>query len=92
MYFSEIIGHHWPNKEQLTYSKNIAKTENISAQIRFDNISKRSSPDYFIITDIESFESQPELKHLLDTKFEILDNSECFVIYDLKKTKRPVRN
>ena len=85
IYFSEIIGNCWPNKGQLAYFKNIAKTENISAQTRFDNILKKSSPEYFIITDIESLGLQPELKRLLDARFQILDKDDNFIIYDLKK-------
>jgi Dolichyl-phosphate-mannose-protein mannosyltransferase len=85
IYFSEVIGTHWPNKEQVAYLKNVAKAESISAQTRFDNIFKKSSPEYFIITDIKSLEFQPELKRLLDTQFEILDKDDNFMIYDLKK-------
>lgn len=85
MYFGEIIGKNWPSTGQLNYLKNIAEIETPSVQTRFDNILKKASPEYFIVTDVESFKSQSELKHLLDTNYDILDKTEDFVIYDLRK-------
>lgn len=85
MYFSEIIGSSWPNTGQLNYFKNIAKTETAPVHIQFHNIMKRFSPEYFIITDIKSFELQPELKLLLETQFEPITRQDNFIIYDLRK-------
>jgi hypothetical protein len=89
-YFGEILGRRWPDKGQQSYAKNIAKREGISAQTQFSKIVRKGSPEYFIITDLESFNLQPELRDFLNANFKIFHITDDFIIYDLSNTKEDI--
>lgn len=43
------------------------------------------TPDYFIITSLEEFDAQPDLKAFLYTNFPVLAQREGYLIFDLRK-------
>lgn len=45
----------------------------------------RYTPDYFIVTDFEEFEKQPDLKDFLYNNFPVISKSEDYLIFDLRK-------
>jgi hypothetical protein len=48
----------------------------------------RYTPDYFIITDFEEFEKQPDLKEFLNTNFPEVSKSKNYLIYDTGKMSK----
>jgi hypothetical protein len=56
-----------------------------SAEQRFNEFYSERGPEYFLVTDFESFDEQPDLKRFLDAKFDRLAEDDGFLIYDLRQ-------
>ena len=74
----------WPSKYDLHDDKCMGGRQ-ITAEERFNNKYKRWSPEYFIVTDLEDFDRQKDLKDLLTNKFTIVAQSDKYLIFDFKK-------
>jgi hypothetical protein len=62
-----------------------------SAEQRYEEFYKERGPEFFLITDFESFRKQPDLQRFLDATFERLTEGDGFLIYDLRHTDRAQR-
>jgi 4-amino-4-deoxy-L-arabinose transferase-like glycosyltransferase len=62
-----------------------------SARQRYDEFYSAREPEYFLITDFDSFHAQPDLQQFLDAHFERLidDEDDGFLIYDLRQKTVP---
>ena len=56
-----------------------------SAQQRYDEFYRPRAPEYFLVTDFESFQEQPDLKRWLDATYKLLIEDESFLVYDLRQ-------
>jgi hypothetical protein len=83
-YHGELSGTWWPRRGMLREERIRGQAERSSAE-RLEAI-LRAEPEmeYFIITDMAAWADQPELRRLLDEKFEAFSKAEDHVIYRLR--------
>lgn len=82
-YFGELSGRHWPSSAHLKAGQQVGR-KTLSIEERFKSCLSKSSPEYFIITDLKSFEEQNRLHEILDKNFKILAKTDNYFIYDLR--------
>ena len=72
----------WPNANQIEVREMREKG------IPFDSLFAKQTKGkkYFLITDFEDFEEQPELKDFLNNQFKILEHNEHYIIFDLSQS------
>ncbi len=78
-YHGDIAGEYWPSGEfrlERLEGKKIPTTGE-----RWDSLWARSAPEYFIVTDLPAFESQPELQRLLMDRCRIVERNRDFLIF-----------
>jgi hypothetical protein len=98
-YHGQVTGPTWPSTGDLNAAELGAgagaaddsewSNDAGSAERRYEEFYGPREPDYFLITDFESFESQPDLQRFLDATFTRLAEDHGFLIYDLRQKKRP---
>jgi hypothetical protein len=98
-YHGQIAGQSWPSAGDLSAARlgagagaaaDSAWSSDIpSAEQRYNEFYKPRAPEYFLITDFESFRKQPDLKPFLDATFARLAEGDGFLIYDLRQKHRP---
>ncbi len=98
-YHGHVTGPSWPSAGDLSAAQlgagagaaaDSAWSNDVhSAEERFNHFYKSRAPEYFLITDFESFRKQPDLKQFLDANFQRLAEGEGFLIYDLRHQPRP---
>jgi hypothetical protein len=90
-YYGQLAGIVWPNTSPR--ERQIAGDEpRLSAEQRLEMIQQTSSPEYFIVTDFEELERQPDLRDLLERNFPTLTRTDRYVIFDLRvphSSRRP---
>jgi hypothetical protein len=92
-YHGHFAGRVWPSRDDLFASSVGAgsgggqgawSSDVPNAQQRFEEFYLPHSPEYFIITDFDSFDAQPDLKQFLDSNFRQMVADHAFTIYDLR--------
>jgi hypothetical protein len=82
-YHGQIAGFNWPNSGDFrAYRLSGIPIE--SAEERFKRLSKDGA-DFFIITDFEEFNKQPDLKKFLSQYFPVFADNQNYIIFDLRK-------
>jgi hypothetical protein len=82
MYYAKIAGQFWPYWFDIRDEK-LWVNENINPRERMAILSKGLDPEYFIITDLEEFENQSDLKQYLNENYQVIVGNSRFLIYDL---------
>jgi DNA-binding transcriptional LysR family regulator len=95
-YHGHVTGPSWPSAGDLSAARlgagagaatDSAWSSDVpSAEQRYNEFYRSRAPEYFLITDFESFEQQPDLKRFLDATFQRLAEGDGFLIYDLRQT------
>jgi hypothetical protein len=81
-YFSWINpAEYWPYRGD-TQLRELAGIPQPEFAARFADQTK--GMDFFIITDLEEFNAQPELKKFLTQNYPVYDSGECYIIFDLR--------
>lgn len=78
-YHGEISGENWPSGEF-----RLEKLEGKRvwmAKERLDSLVTRFSPEYFIVTDLQEFESQQDLQRCLAGTFQVLEQNPDYLIF-----------
>jgi len=57
--------------------------------MHFEKLTKKWSPEYFIVADLEDFDRQKDLKDFLTDRFDVIAESDKYLIFDLTKEARP---
>jgi hypothetical protein len=83
-YYGELSGSPWPVAADLEWDE-LAGVQAPSAEERFNNRFLKDAPEYFIVTNLQEFEAQPDLEHLLSANFPVLLQTDDYLIYDLRK-------
>jgi hypothetical protein len=92
-YHGHLTGPTWPSAADLTAAdlgagagaaEHSAWSGGISAEQRYHEFYEPEKPEYFLITDFDSFHEQRDLKPFLDATFERLAEDDGFLIYDLR--------
>lgn len=93
-YHGQVTGPTWPATGDLSAARlgagagaadDSAWSSDInSAERRYDEFYESKTPEYFLITDFDSFRDQPDLRRFLDARFHRLAEGDGFLIYDLR--------
>jgi hypothetical protein len=89
MYHGEISGDSWPNNDDLA-AEAIDGRAAIDAEARFARDYEAWQPRFFIVTDLGSLASQPDLQALLDRRATPVRITERYRVY--RFVPRPPRN
>jgi len=84
MYHGQLSGVNWPQKEDL-FADTLRNKPILTVKERLENIRKKFQSEYFIVTDIDKFNEQKELKSFLGKNFPLLTNKDNYLVYDLRK-------
>ena len=99
-YHGRVTGPTWPSAGDLTAgdlgagagaAEDSAWSSGVSAEQRYREFYGPSDPEYFLITDFESFHEQSDLQPFLDATFERLTEQDGFLVYDLRRKRLPER-
>ena len=84
-YYGEMVGESWPSLDDvLTDEILTGQAAAPSVEEVFNAFRRRSSADYFVITDMGELEAQPRLKSFLSARFPILAQTPDYLIFDLR--------
>jgi hypothetical protein len=86
MYHSEVSGDTWPNQDDLA-AEALGGAAALDAPARFARDYAGFKPHYFVVTDLGSFESQPDLQSLLKARAVMVRQTPEYRVY--KFTERP---
>ena len=84
-YHGGIAGTVWPGSFDLQRSGEWGKPV-LSPRQMFAEINKGSVPEYFVVTALEDFDRQPDLKQFLYASFPVLKKTDRYIIFDLRKS------
>ncbi len=87
-YYGQLFGACWPRQEDLEVRK-LRRLEALDVQTHFEKLTKKWSPEYFIVADLEDFDRQKDLKDFLTDRFDVIAESDKYLIFDLTKEARP---
>lgn len=89
MYYGELAGRVWPHKSTTkAYDPTWQVKGWISPEERLSAFSSEYLPEYFIITDLDEYKKQAELRQLLTQKFPILAQTDDYLIFDLREASK----
>jgi hypothetical protein len=80
MYHSEVSGDAWPNQDDLA-AEALGGRPALDAEARFKRDYADFKPRFFIITDLESLDGQPDLKKLLAERTEVVRQTRGYHVY-----------
>ncbi len=80
MYHSEVSGDTWPNQDDLAADA-IGGLPPISAKARFDRDYAGFKPHYFVATDLDSLDGQPDLEAFLADRAVKISHSHEYHVY-----------
>ena len=83
MYHSEVSGDAWPNQDDLA-AEDLGGRPAIDAKARFARDYAGFNPRFFIVTDLESLDAQPDLKALLAEQTEVVRQTPAYHVYRFK--------
>lgn len=86
-YHAEIGGKRWPYGYDFRGNE-IMGRENISPHKRLQEDMKQYSLKYFVVSDMEEFNKQQELKKMLYDNFPVLKETKNYVIFSLSPVTR----
>ena len=85
IYHGELAGVSWPKSadfraQRLRGESPLTAAEQLAAF-------RRSSPEYFIVSDLPALDAQADLKRLLDSRFPVVAKTDRYVIFDLRRSR-----
>jgi hypothetical protein len=83
-YYGQLFGACWPRQKDLEVRK-LRRLEELDIQTHFEKLTKKWSPEYFIVADLEDFARQKNLKNFLTNKFTVLAESNDYLIFGLTR-------
>jgi hypothetical protein len=86
MYHSEVSGDAWPNQDDLA-AEDLGGRPALDATSRFARDYAAFNPRFFIVTDLESLEAQPDLKTLLAERTEVVRQTPGYHVYKFKPSR-----
>jgi hypothetical protein len=82
-YHGLLSGSAWPIASDLEWDR-LAGVPVPTAEERFQTRFANGSPEYFIVTDIQEFENQPDLQQLLGRSSRLLVRTPEYLVFDLR--------
>ena len=83
-YYGQLFGAPWPRQQDLEVRK-LRRLEALDIQTHFEKLTKKWSPEYFIVADLADFARQTDLKDLLTTTFGLCAETDEYLIFDLTR-------
>jgi hypothetical protein len=83
MYHSEVSGDTWPNQDDLAADA-IGGAPAIDANARFVRDYAGFKPHYFVVTDLDSLDAQPDLEAFLAHRADVVHQGHEFHVYRFK--------
>jgi hypothetical protein len=83
MYHSEVSGDAWPNVDDLA-AEDLGGRPALDAAARFARDYAGFKPRFFIVTDLDSLDAQPDLKALLAERTEVVRQTRGYHVYKFK--------
>jgi hypothetical protein len=81
-YYGDFAGIPWPSLDERAAAA-LGDVEPKTVEEELVSNRHVPSPEFFIVTDFEEFELQPELKEYLDTRYPVFAQTSEYLIYDL---------
>ena len=81
-YHGAIDGSVWPLTADLDFYGEIG-IEHLSAEERLNEMIKESEPEFFIVANLEEFDSQPDLQTVLSERYRIHAEGSSWIVFDL---------
>jgi hypothetical protein len=86
MYHSEVSGDAWPNQDDLA-AEDLGGRAALDANARFARDYAGFKPRFFVVTDLESLDAQPDLKKLLAEQTEVVRQTPGYHVYKFKSAR-----
>jgi hypothetical protein len=83
-YYGQLFGAPWPRQQDLEVRK-LRRLEALDIQTHFERLTKKWSPEYFIVADLADFARQKDLKDLLTNRFGVIAETDEYLIFDLTR-------
>ncbi len=80
MYHSEVSGDAWPNQDDLA-AEDLGGRPAVDATARFARDYAGFNPRFFIVTDLESLDAQPDLRTLLAARTDVVRQTRGYHVY-----------
>jgi hypothetical protein len=77
----------WPVTYDLNFGESAGQNYKRGKELLDEIISERS-PDYFIITSMEDFDQQTDLKDALNSGYAVVAQTPDYAIYDLRRSNK----
>jgi 4-amino-4-deoxy-L-arabinose transferase-like glycosyltransferase len=82
-YYGELTGPYWPGSPDLWHDSLRGK-QPVPVAERFDDLVRRFSPDYFVVTWMEDYRRQVDLAQLLSSRYPLLAETADYLVFDLR--------
>ncbi len=83
-YHGELYGIEWPWNSDMQ-AERMRGHRVPPVEERFRDFEANYSPQYFIVTQMDEFKQQPELRDLLTKRFRLLARDDRYLIFDLRQ-------
>ncbi len=83
-YHGELSGFYWPGYADFKV-EGLRGLREPSVKERFNEMLLKFSPEFFVVTELQEFEAQRDLREFLVRKFPILVQSDGYLIFDLRR-------
>src|SRR5262249_19728355 len=80
MYHAEVSGDTWPNQDDLA-AEALGGAGRVTGEARYQRDYDGFNPHYFVITDLGSWEGQPDLQTLLNTRATLVRQTPDYRVY-----------
>jgi hypothetical protein len=83
-YHGEVCGIPWPFESDLETARRMGFPLPTAAE-RYKTLAEQYSPQFFVVTQMEEYEKQPDLQDFLKKSFRLLVSNPRYLIFDLRK-------
>ncbi len=84
MYHGEFAGGYWPDAGEIKASRLWGKAD-MSVPEHFSMLSAKTSPEFFVVRDLQEFDRQKDLQEYLRANYPVRKETDQYVIFDLRK-------
>jgi hypothetical protein len=86
-YHADIGGRYWPTRFEIDMYRPLGAggIPDITAEVRLRQFRDGIDAEYFAITDFDEFERQPDVRDLLDRVARLVERTDMYVVYELRR-------
>ncbi len=90
-YHGEVCGIPWPFKADLETARLIGLPPQ-TAEERYKALAAQYAPQFFVVTEMDEYEKQPDLQDFLRSNFRLLFSNPRYLIFDLRHSQAEQRS